>query len=267
MNQIFLNTLVSGLRARSLQSAFVFAVVLVSFALLAGSFSARQPQTVVLDVGLSSLRFSLVLLAIVWVQELVTKEIDRKIVIFALTYPISRGEYLMGRFAGITFLLGLAAAVMALLLVISVPWAGGGYEQSVPVKLQGEYWAAIAGIWVDVVVVAAFTLWIATLSTVSVLPLAVGAAFAIACRSLGVVRQYLAAGADGDKVITGTFRPILDVTQWILPDLSRLDWRAWPMYGDAPAEGVVGWSLAMAGFYASGMLILAVRAFSRREFE
>lgn len=266
MAQIFFNTILCGLRARSMQTAFAFAVVLVSVALLAGSFSARQPQTVVLDVGLSCLRFSLVLLAIVWVQELITKEIDRRIVIFALTYPISRAEYLVGRFLGILFLLALATVIMALLLVVFVPLAGGGYEQSVPVQLAAQYWATIAAIWLDVAVVTAFTLWVATFSTVSVLPLAVGMAFAVCTRSLGVVLQYLLAGADGDKAIEANYRPVLEIAQWVLPDLSRLDWRAWPMYGEAPPPGVMLWAVLMALCYLFVMLSLAVRGFSKREF-
>jgi hypothetical protein len=47
-------------------------------AYLSASFSPRQPQTVALDVGLSGLRFSLVLFALFWVQELVGREIESR---------------------------------------------------------------------------------------------------------------------------------------------------------------------------------------------
>jgi hypothetical protein len=55
------------------------ACCLIGIAYLSGYFSPRQPQTVALDVGFSGIRFSLVLLNLFWVQELVAREIDRRI--------------------------------------------------------------------------------------------------------------------------------------------------------------------------------------------
>jgi ABC-type transport system involved in multi-copper enzyme maturation permease subunit len=266
MREFILGTLLCGLRARSLQAVFVLGLILMAVALLAGSFSPRQPQTVVLDVGLSGLRFSLVLLGVFWIQELVAKEIDRRTVIFALTYPVSRHAYLLGRYFGILCLMLAATIVLALLLGLAVSFAGYGYEQAYPILLGMPFWTAVYGVWLDVAVVVAFALWIAAISTVSILPIALGAAFAIAGRALGAVLQYLMGGADGDKDLAGTFLPILNVVQWMLPDLSRLDWRVWPMYGAVPPAGSVLWSSLMAGAYTLVMLGLAVRSFAHREF-
>lgn len=266
MRQFILGTLLCGLRARSLQAIFVLGLILIAVALLAGSFSARQPQTVVLDVGLSCMRFSLVLLGVFWIQELVAKEIDRRTVIFALTYPVPRYAYLMGRYFGILVLLFAAALALALLLGLSVAAVNRGYEQSTPVLLGGPFWLAVFGVWLDVAVVVAFALWIAAISTVAILPIALGAAFAIAGRAVGAVLQYLMSGADGDRDLTATYLPILNVVQWFLPDLSRLDWRLWSMYGTAPAMESVGWAALMAIAYATLMLGFAVRGFACREF-
>lgn len=264
MKTFVLSTLLSGSRARSLQAVFVLGVLLMAVALLAGNFSPRQPQTVVLDVGLSFLRFSLVLLSVFWIQELVAREIDRRTVIFALTYPVPRHVYLLGRFFGIAILLLVAAVSLALLLGLAVVFAGGGYEQQEPVRLGWPFAATVLALWLDAVVVTAFALWIAALSTVAVLPLALAALFAIAGRSLGSVLQYLQGGAEGDATLTATYLPVLNVVQWILPDLSRLDWRIWPMYGSVP--GSLLWPVIMAAAYAALLLVLAVRSFARREF-
>jgi len=65
----------AGLRSRSIQAVLVLGVLLVGVAFLSAAFSPRQPKTVALDVGLSGVRFSLVLFALFWVQELVGQEI------------------------------------------------------------------------------------------------------------------------------------------------------------------------------------------------
>lgn len=267
MRQFFYNTWISGLRSRSLQAVFVLGLLLVGVAYLSSFFSARQPMTVALDVGLSMTRFSLVMLALFWVHEQVGREIDRRTVLFTITFPIPRQDYLLGRFFGILALLGVAVVILGLLLLAVVIFAAGSYQQQFEVALGGPYWASLFGIWLDAAVVTSFAFWIAALSTVPLLPLALGVAFAIAGRSFGAVRDYLAQGADGDRDLTNTFGPLIEVIQWVLPDLSRLDWRLWPMYAQPAALEPMLLGCLMALAYIVIMMGLAIRVFSRREFQ
>lgn len=256
----------SGIRGRSFQGIFFLGLVLIGVAYLSGYFSPRQPQTVALDVGLSGLRFSLVLLNLFWIQELVTREIDRRTVLFSLAYPVSRGSFLLGRFLSIFLLSLLAVLVMGLLLGMAVLLAGGTYSQEHPVSLGLPYWLALIGLLLDSTLVAAFTLCMASLATVSFLPLVFGAAFAVGGKALGATLDYLTRGADGDQAMVAGLGPVLDGIRWVLPDLSRLDWRDWPLYGLAPQIELLGWSALMAAGYLGMMLSLSVYFFSRREF-
>lgn len=256
----------AGLRSRSVQAILILGIVLMGVAYLSSAFSPRQPKTVALDVGLSGIRISLVLFALFWIQELIGREIDRRTVLFALTYPVARSQYVIGRYLGVLGLLALAAVLLGALLWIVVQYTGLGYDQGFSIGAGGPYWITVAGLWVDAAVVAAFALWIATLSTVPMLPLALGLAFAIGGKSLGAVVEYLAKGADGDPELM-RFAPIVNVIQWVLPDLSRLDWRAWPMYGLPPDGTALGLSLVLAASYAALLVALAVITFARREFQ
>jgi Cu-processing system permease protein len=96
MFEFALSGLRSGLRGRSFQAVFILGVLLIGIAYLSGFFSPRQPQTVALDVGFSGIRFSLVLLNLFWVQELVAREIDRRVILFSLAYPVSRAPFWPG---------------------------------------------------------------------------------------------------------------------------------------------------------------------------
>lgn len=258
-----LSGLRSGIRERSLQGVFALGVLMVAAAYLSGSFSPRQPQTVALDIGFSGLRISLVLLNLLWVQELITREIDRRMVFFSLTYPVSRGEFLVGRLAATLVLSAIAAVVLGLMLTVAVLAAGGGYEQEFSPSLGSPYWWAIIGLLVDAAVVAVFALCVATVSTVYFLPLVLGASFAIAGKALGPTLEYFAEGSD-TKV--EHMRPLVEALRWILPDLSRLDWRDWPMYLNIPADGAIVWSLGMAFCYMAMLISVAVIMFRRREF-
>lgn len=264
MLEWFWMTCLAGLRGRSVRGVFVLGVLLMGVAFLAASFSPRQPQVVAIDVGFSGLRLALVLMALFWVQELLSLEIDRRTVILALAYPRPRAAWLVGRYAGILALLALAALLLGLLLWLVGLQAGLGYEQTASLGLP--FWATLFGVWVDVAVVTAFGVLIASLSTVPVLPLALGGAFAIAAKALGEARAYILSGADGQADLVARFAPLLDTIHWLLPDLSRLDWRTWALYGTAPEGAAAGWSLVMAAGYAGVLLVLAVHLFGRREF-
>ena len=266
MIQFFLSAWRAGLRSRAIQGIIVLGFILVGVAFLSASFSPRQPKTVALDVGLSGIRISLILLSLLWVQELVANEIQRRTVLFALTYPVDRGQFVVGRYLAICALSALAAVMLGMLLWLAVLNAGGGYEQGFAIAAGSAFWSSVLGLWADTALVTAFAVWIATLSTVAMLPLALGLAFAFAAKSLGAVTEYLTSADAGDAMST-QFGPIVEKLYWILPDVSRLDWRVWPMYGVAPDAQAVGWALLMAAGYSASLLMLAVLAFSRRQFE
>ncbi|MCB1966210.1 MAG: hypothetical protein KDI64_09265, partial [Candidatus Accumulibacter sp.] len=102
--------------------------------------------------------------------------------------------------------------------------------------------------------------------TVSVLPLALGAAFALAGKALGATMAYLAQGADGNEELVASYSPLVDLVKWLVPDLSRLDWREWAMYQLPPGSEVVFWAATMAVAYIVVLLVCASLLFARREF-
>ena len=265
MIEFILSSLRSGFRSRSFQIVALLGVLLVGVAYLAASFSPRQPRTVALDVGLSGLRFSLVLLNLLWVHELLAKEIDRKTIVFSLSYPVSRASFLTGRYVGILLLSLLATLVLALALLVIVIAAGLNYEQIFLPDLGVRYWLAAAGVWLDAAVIAALAVAVASVSTVQMMPLAIGGIAAIGGRALGPAMDYLAQGAYGEKDLVAIYQPLLNIAQWLLPDLSRLDWRVWALYAQPVAADAVLSGLLMAVGYIAVMLSVAIIAFRSRE--
>lgn len=266
MYQFCLSAIRSGFRSRAVLLIVLLGIGLVGVAFLAASFSPRQPKTVTLDVGFSGVRFSLLLLAVFWVQEMVGREVERRTILYALAYPLARPAYVIGRFLGVASLLGVATLLLGGLLWLAVLLAGGGYDQTFLVSLGLPYWTTLVGFWLDSITVAAFALWIATLSTVQLLPVVLGIAFGVAGKSLGAVIDYFGRGADGDDKLIERFGPAIEVIRWILPDLSRLDWRVWSMYGTAPADALIVGGALLALGYTLLLLGMAVFMFSRREF-
>ena len=256
----------SGVRGRSFQAVLVFGLLLIGVAYLSAGFSPRQPRNVALDIGFSGIRFTLVLLHLFWVQELLAKEIERKAILYSLAYPVFRSDFVIGRYLAVVILGSLAALVLGLGLLSAVAAASANYSQEFAVSLGGPFWVTIFGLLLDAAVVAAVGVAVATVSTVAIMPLAIGLAFAIAGKSLGATIEYLGKGADGDVALTAQFGPLVEFVRKIVPDLSRLDWRNWPLYGLPPDPTDIGLSILMALAYIAAALAISVLVFSRREF-
>ena len=261
----FLSGVRSGLRGRSFQAVLVLGFLLVGVAFLSAGFSPRHPRTVALDIGLSGIRFTLVLLSLFWIQELLAREVERKTGLHSLAYPTTRGHFVLGRYLAVVALSGMAALALGLGLLGAVAVASD-FSQEFPVTLGIPFWITLGGVLLDIAVVTAVGTALATVSTVSVLPLAVGLAFAVGAKALGATLDYIGQGADGDTKIMSLFGPAIGAVRWIVPDLSRLDWRNWPMYGLPPGAAEIGWAATAALAYAAIVLALGILYFSRREF-
>jgi len=266
MIEFVVSGLRSGLRARTVQIVFCLGLVLIGVAYLAASFSPRHPRTVALDVGFSGARFTLILLSLFWIQDLVTREIDRKIILQSLSFPVSRITFLCGRYIAVQCLIALSTVVLGLSLLLAVGLSSPNYDQEFRVALGLPYWMTMLGIATDVSVVAAVALAVATVSTVSALPLMVGAGFAVAGKALGAAFDYIQRGADGDQRFVAEWSERIDVVRWLVPDLSRLDWRDWPLYGAEPTTPMLAWPVVMAIAYVMIVLALAWNVLERREF-
>ncbi len=266
MRAFIWSSLLSGIRSHSFQLLFVLSLLVIGLALLAANFSARHPQTLALDVGLSGMRAILIFMALFWVQDLIGRDIERKTVMFALAYPVPRSHYLLGRFLGIAILSAGSVAIMGLLFWLSLHYQPVDYEQLTPPNTGLAYWATLAYLYLSILVVVAFALLVATLSTTPMLPLLLGIGFAVVASSIGATLDFLLyseLAEEGQRETLGSF---LKTASWIIPDLSRLDIRDWTLYGAKPGASQLVLPLIMASAYIAIMLGLAVNRFQSREF-
>jgi ABC-type transport system involved in multi-copper enzyme maturation permease subunit len=219
-----------------------------------------------MDVGLSSLRFITVLMTLFWVQDLLAKDIERKSVLFVLAYPRHRSSFVLGQFLGIALLAACAVVIIGSLLWLLL-WIGpSDHPQGTPVQLGWPYWASLLYLYLGVLVVAAFAVMIATLSTTPMLPMVLGVAFAIAATAIGPTYDYLQTSQYAEAEYQEELSKSLEYALWLLPDISRLDIRSWPLYGKMP-DGAALWAgVATAAGYIALTLGIGVARFQRREF-
>jgi ABC-type transport system involved in multi-copper enzyme maturation permease subunit len=256
-------------RQHYLLVGFWLVLLLSAFVLLAFQFSARQPATVAMDVGISFIRMAAALFVILLAQELIGREFERRYCLTSLAYPRSRTVWLIGRFAAMVFSVAALIAVMAFLLAGMVEYAGSSYPQARPVSLGLPYLVILAFLMVDIVVVAAVSVLLAVVAVSPNFVLIGGIGFVLLARSYASVIELLRLdpGIVPDFTNPQLYEGTLGALRFIVPDLGGLDVRMIGLY-DHWSFLPDDWHLRVAAAlsYFVFLLAAAVWVLRRRDF-
>lgn len=255
-----------GLRTNMFKILMVVAVLLVFCAWLASGMSARQPTSLMLDFGFSVLRLSLCLMALMWLQELLGKAIEKRYISQVLAYPLAKYQVLLANYIAVALLLLLSLIAVAMVLLAAAHF-GSFYEQTTPPNVGAAYVLTWALIYLDLLVVLAFALLMTAISTTPQLPLIFGLGFFVITHALGPILDYLLLADTAEELHKQTISPVLAKLRYIVPELSRLDVRELSLYNEAIQASYIIKQAVFGICYAVFLLALAVICFQRREFQ
>jgi Cu-processing system permease protein len=262
----FLNALRIAFKAKFAWMAAGVLLVGALTMLLSAYFGGRQPVTVALDVGISTIRLLLPLLLVLLAQELLSREFDKRYYLSSLTYPRARSSLLFGRFAAmLALVLGLLLA-LSLLQVGLLHFIAGLVPQTTPVALGQPYLIVIAFMALDLLVLATLATFLAVVASTPSFVLLGTFGFMLVARSYGGIIELLG-NQSGLVSDAENYRAGLGVLGYLLPDLGALDMRMLALYGKLdflPADWP--WLLLSNLAYAFALLALAVWALQRKRF-
>lgn len=259
-----------GLRLAFKANFFSIALGFLGFillaAVLAAQFSGRQPATVAMDVGLSAMRLALPLLMVLVVQELISREFERRYYLSSLSFPRTRARFLLSRFGGALALCVTALLVWSLVLAVTIAFLSQGYEQARPVALGWHYAVTVLFIALELVLLIALATFLAITASTPSFVLIGTFGFMLMARSFAAIIELLARSAyvvgDAEQ-----YRMGLGLLGYLLPDLGALDVRMITLYGKMeflPQDWP--WLVLSNVGYAVGLLALAVWALNRKRF-
>jgi ABC-type transport system involved in multi-copper enzyme maturation permease subunit len=106
------NTFRETVREKVLYNLVFFAIIMTLSGLLLRDLTVRQDVKIIKDIGLASMDLFGTLMALFLGVGLVRKEIERRSLYPLLAKPLSRSEFLVGKFAGLGFTLLVNVGVM-----------------------------------------------------------------------------------------------------------------------------------------------------------
>ncbi len=122
ISAIALNTYREAVRARILLGLGALALGTALYSIAVGEFALRNAPRVVADLGAASISLYALVVAIVIAATSLYRELEQKTIFPILARPISRAEYLLGKYLGtlLTHAVIIAADAAVVIFILSV---------------------------------------------------------------------------------------------------------------------------------------------------
>jgi ABC-type transport system involved in multi-copper enzyme maturation permease subunit len=245
------NTFREIIRDRILYGIAVFALLLMGVSLVLGQLSFSEQARISADFGFAGIQIGTAAIAIFLGSTLVSREIEKQTILTLLARPISRSDFLVGKFVGLALVISLV--LMGLSFVLA------GVLTVLNFALGGAFFVAILGVLFEGLILVAITLFFGSFARPTTTTLFSVATFLIG-HWVGSLNFFI------EKSNSALFKIVGQIVTRAMPDLEVFNWRAAPIYGvSIPLTEVL-----RAGLNAFGWLILLLSLsmviFRRRDF-
>jgi Cu-processing system permease protein len=250
-------------RDKILYTLLFFIFLMFGFSMLLGSWSIFAYEKVIKDFSLGAMSIGALLMAIFIGVGLIQKEIQRKTVYALLAKPVSRWQFLVGKYLGLVLVLCVNLLAMMAGLYLILFFADAQLDPRL-------WWTAVGAFW-EMAVITAAALLFSSFSTPIISSLFTLGLY-IAGHLSGDLVGYLdtmgrnAARIPGSSQAPEWLAPLARTVQRIIPDLEIFNVRALVVHGLPLPEH---WALA-ASLHGLGWCILFLTIasvwFSRRDF-
>lgn len=249
------NTFRESVRDRVLYNLIFFALMMMGASLLVGQLAIGNTEKVISDIGLSSMRFFGMLIAIFIGIQLVSKEIDRRTIYSLISKPVRRYELVLGKFLGLGMTLAINSSIMAAGIVAALFWVRWQYVPQMTAVVPASYM-----IFLELLVITGIALAMSTLSSPTVSALVTFLLYIAGNFSTNLL-------AMAETTDATALKWLLKSLYYALPNLANFSAIATASHGQI----VPGARLASATLYVviyCGILVtIAVLVFDRRDFK
>ncbi len=246
-------TVREALRRKLAVNLLVFAVALVAASLVMSRLTFGEQYQIIVSIALSAMEVFGTLIAAFLGAGLVAGDVERRTVYPIVAKPVSRAQYVAGRYIGLVATTTLNLAVMALVFigVLAIYLGGLGFLRQTPILVTlvtiALQFAMIAGV---AVLFSSFTT--STLSAIFTLSL--------------VVAGHLASDLVRYWATLGSFAGWAGKALYLaVPNLEALNFKEAMIYKDAVPAGPVVMALVYGILYSTGVVGLAAAIFTRRD--
>ncbi len=248
---IAVNTFRESLRDRILYNLLFFALFLIGASVVMADLSIAEQERIVTDMGLAAINLVGVLIAIFVGIGLVSKEIERRTIYTIMARPISRAQFILGKYAGLAMTLLVNMAVMFVVYLLTL-----GMTQA---PIHGSLFQAVGLIFVELLLVTALALFFSTFSSPTLSAIMTLGVYMVG--HLATDLQGIAAKGKSEAVKT-----VMSIIYYASPNLEFLNIKGQAARGVAVSLSYQMLASAYGVLYAALLVAAACVIFQRRDF-
>ena len=241
MKNIFfvaLNTVKEIKRHKILYALGTVIIFIIVSGLILGPLSLSEQKRLSINFAFTACHIGLIIVSVYFASTLISHEIEKKTVVTLFVRPISRLQFIIGKFFGLSCVL-LAALCFLTLFVLVLHFV---YKHSVTPVLFIAMW----GIFLEALILLTVAFFFSSFTS-SFLVLVYSVFIFIIGHSASGIFFFLNRGQEDHFL-----RLILAVVVRALPDFEQLNWRAHALYHDSLVKG----ELLFSSLYAFSWIVV-----------
>jgi Cu-processing system permease protein len=242
-------TLRESLSRKVQVNLLLFGALLLFVSYFASALTLGFSHRILADLGLSAMEFVSILLAAFLGADLIAGEMQRRVIYPVVAKPVSRTQYLLGRYLGLSCALMLNLLAMAVILSALLVHDAGSWA-----PLDGSLAVVLALLLLKVLTVAAVAVLFSSFTNTTL-----AAIFTLSLALAGYLTSE----------VRGLWRRghewIATLVWYALPDLRALTLNDVAIYR-TPMPASTGLACVQAALYAAAALALAAAVLERRDF-
>ncbi len=259
-------TFKEGTRNRAFYGISLIALLLMGAAFLISGMIMRDVGKVAVDMALSTVSFAGLLLVLFVGIDLMAKDLDKRTIYMVLARPISRQQYIFGKFFGISLLIVTTVFILSIFSAISIvmiKWANPGFF---PRFSWGPVLLAEVFIAMSLILVSAMSILFASFTSTSFITLVLTMISYIIGQSSGSVKAIVEAPAAAGITVSPVTVKLVQAAYYIFPNLALFDIKTQAAHGLAIPASYIFWTFFYGIVYICLITVFASFIFRKKEF-
>jgi ABC-type transport system involved in multi-copper enzyme maturation permease subunit len=246
------NTFIEGIRAKTLYIIIAYGLLILLGMTALTPLALGEQARIVQDLGLAGIEVMGMLLAIIVGTTLVYKEVEKRTIYVMVSKPLSRWQFLAGKYLGMEILAATVVSLMTILFFFGLLLMKQGF--------MGILVFPILLIFLKISIINALALLFSSLAS----PV-LGAVFTFCLYLAGTLSRDILELADRMKL------PLINLTMkviyYFLPNLGNLDMKNSIIFNHQVIWPQIWWGLAYSLTYIISVMLIAVLAFEKKDFK
>lgn len=258
-------TFKEGIRDRALMGICIIALVMLFATIIFTGVFGYDLGKVLVDLNLSTIAFAGLLLTFFVNINLMAKDIDKRTIYCVLSKPLSRTEYIIGKYLGLILLVFIALFILLMVSSGIIWFVKSFYAQ---IYFKNFSWACfLQACFYEILmffVLNAVVIFFSSISTSSFLVLLFTIATYITGQTIEEVMQFFKKEAMAEQ-LPQINQWIIDIAQYIFPNFSAFDIKTLASHGKfLPMEHTMA-LIGYSAIYTILLLFFASLIFNKRE--